>query len=138
MADKGIVSTVDNGKARVILPDNNNTVTGDLQIAAHVGTVQVSDSVLVEFWGSGSTDGIIIENLSNNYNPVSTVSTTTYIHTQIAPGSAWPIIHNMSKWPSVTVVDSSGNQVVGDVSYTDVNSLTISFSAGFAGYAYLN
>ena len=50
----------------------------------------------------------------------------------------WLINHNLYKQPSVTVVDSSGNEVVGDVEYNNLNTLTVTFSAPFAGQAYLN
>lgn len=52
--------------------------------------------------------------------------------------SNWVIQHNLEKFPSVTVVDSAGSAVIGEVSYVDENNLTITFSAAFAGVAYLN
>ena len=50
----------------------------------------------------------------------------------------WAIQHNLEKFPSVTVVDSAGSVVVGEVVYIDDNNLTITFSSEFAGVAYLN
>jgi hypothetical protein len=61
-----------------------------------------------------------------------------YIHNQIGASSLWVITHNLGKYPSVTVVDSGGSVVVGDVTYTSLNSLTISFSSPFGGKAFLN
>ena len=60
-----------------------------------------------------------------------------YTHVQ-ASSSTWVIAHSLGKIPSVTVIDSSGNKVNGDVAYTDLNNLTISFNTAFAGTAYLN
>ena len=54
-------------------------------------------------------------------------------HTQL-----WKIKHNLNKYCSVSVVDSAGNVVVGDVNYIDKGNIEISFSAAFAGKAYLN
>jgi len=48
------------------------------------------------------------------------------------------ITHNLSKFPSVTVVDSGNNIVIGDITYNDLNTLTINFTASFSGKAYLN
>tara|TARA_R110002096_G_C14619758_1_gene724049 strand:+ start:779 stop:1489 length:711 start_codon:yes stop_codon:yes gene_type:complete len=48
------------------------------------------------------------------------------------------INHNLGKIPSVTVIDGSGNIVHGDIAYTDLNNLTITFNTAFAGNAYLN
>jgi hypothetical protein len=60
-----------------------------------------------------------------------------YTHSQ-SSSSSWVIPHNLGKMPSVTVIDGSGNRVHGDVSYTDLNNLTITFNTAFAGSAYLN
>ena len=60
-----------------------------------------------------------------------------YTHVQ-ASSASWVIAHNLGKIPSVTVQDGSGNRVHGDVSYTDLNNLTITFNIAFAGTAYLN
>lgn len=57
---------------------------------------------------------------------------------QMSASAAWVIAHYLNCFPSVTVVDSSGSTVEGDVKYVDGNSLTIHFAAAFAGVAYLN
>ena len=62
----------------------------------------------------------------------------SFVFTQGVPAVTWSITHNLGKKPSVTVVDSADQTVVGDVTYTNNNSLTITFSAGFSGKAYLN
>ena len=59
----------------------------------------------------------------------------TYTHTQISAQAVWQIAHNLNKYPSVTVVDSAGSVVVGDIRYIDRNNLTVTFTAGFAGKA---
>lgn len=69
---------------------------------------------------------------------IRTRSDLTYIHIQSSPSSEWTINHNLQKYPSVSIVDSAGSFVVGDVIYTDINSLRIIFSSGFSGKAYLN
>jgi hypothetical protein len=60
-----------------------------------------------------------------------------FIHEQLTPSSLWVINHNLSKYPSVTVTDSAGNVVVGDVKHVSLNTTEISFSAAFAGKAIL-
>lgn len=57
---------------------------------------------------------------------------------QLSASSTWNVVHGLGKFPSVSVVDSSGNSVIGDVHYVDTNSLTIAFSSIFSGTAYLN
>lgn len=66
------------------------------------------------------------------------VGDLNYTHNQIAASSSWEITHNLGKHPSVSVVDSGGNWVVGDIAYTNENTLTINFTAAFSGKAYLN
>lgn len=62
----------------------------------------------------------------------------TYIHTQGSSSAVWNVTHNMNKYPSVTVVDSGDNVVEGEVVYNSLNTLTINFSGGFSGKAYIN
>ena len=62
----------------------------------------------------------------------------TYIYEHPAVSDTWTITHNLDKYPSVTVVDSAGTVVIGDVQYTDENTLVVTFAAAFSGTAYLN
>ena len=61
-----------------------------------------------------------------------------YAHDQAQAEAQWAIEHNLNKYPSVTITDSAGDQVEGEVRYNGLNSLTVRFSAPFAGKAYLN
>ncbi len=61
-----------------------------------------------------------------------------YTHTQAIPAASWVITHNLNKFPAVSVVDSSGGEVEGEVTHDSVNQLTVNFSAGFSGSAHLN
>lgn len=62
----------------------------------------------------------------------------TYVHNQTQASSEWTIHHNLNKHPSVSVVDSAGSVVVGDVQYIDDNNLVCRFTGAFSGKAYLN
>lgn len=46
--------------------------------------------------------------------------------------------HNLGKYPSVTVINSAGDEVEGDVEYIDENSLTLAFSGAFSGKVQCN
>lgn len=69
---------------------------------------------------------------------------TTYVHTQDAVSDTWVINHKLSRFPSVTVVDSAGTQGIPDVDYhltePDLvgNTITCTFSSAFSGKAFLN
>ena len=60
-----------------------------------------------------------------------------YVHTQAAPSSTWNVTHDLGGRPSVTVVDSAGTVVIGEIRYNNDTSVTILFTAPFSGYAYL-
>ncbi|MBQ0141298.1 MAG: hypothetical protein KBT06_00610 [Prevotellaceae bacterium] len=61
-----------------------------------------------------------------------------YEHNQRTASAVWNIVHNLKKYPAVFVVDSGGSVVIGEVDYIDEDSLTITFTAPFAGKAYCN
>jgi hypothetical protein len=52
--------------------------------------------------------------------------------------SAQTISHNLNKFPSVTTVDSSGNEVFGDIQHININSFTITFTSSFSGKVHVN
>ena len=60
-----------------------------------------------------------------------------FIFNQPIASSIWVITHNLNTYPTIIVIDSSGNICYGDMQYNSINQLTITFSAGFSGTAYL-
>ena len=64
--------------------------------------------------------------------------TLAYLHTQGSASDTWVIAHNLNFYPNVTVQDSAGNIVEGEIAYTNTNSLTVSFASAFSGKAYLS
>jgi hypothetical protein len=64
----------------------------------------------------------------------------TYVHNQNSTTATWVVTHNLGTYPSVTVISSGGNNVVGEVTYNSALQLTIEFTGttGFQGKAYLN
>ena len=63
--------------------------------------------------------------------------TRRHIHTQGTVSSTWTINHTLGGRPSVTVVDSSGTVVFGEVQYFSNTQVRVLFSAPFSGSAYL-
>ena len=67
----------------------------------------------------------------------------TYTHNQSSTSDTWTITHNLNRFPSVTVVDSTNTIVIGTVVYNSANQLTITFfqagsALAFSGKVYLN
>jgi hypothetical protein len=48
------------------------------------------------------------------------------------------VTHNLGKFPAVSVTDSSNRVIIGDVVYTDTNSLVVSFTTAESGIVYCN
>lgn len=79
----------------------------------NVPQVSQLNPLQVQWQASDSAD----KNFTLPFNVASTVTVT----------------HNLGKYPVVSVFDSAGSQVEGDVTYTTLNQLTVSFSAPFSG-----
>lgn len=61
-----------------------------------------------------------------------------YVHEQGIASATWTINHNLNKFPSVSVVDSAGNEIISEVKYIDLNTCIISMNGTFKGKAFLN
>lgn len=61
-----------------------------------------------------------------------------FIFTQSSSSDTWTINHTLNKFPSVSVVDSAGSVVIGEITYNSTSQITLTFSASFSGKAYLN
>lgn len=95
------------------------------------------------FFGVDSDEGqtnkrFTITELARYYRTSGELGIGTEIFNQVTSSSTWTITHNLERFPSVTIIDSAGGTVIGDVEYVSNNELTITFSAPFSGTAYLN
>jgi len=62
----------------------------------------------------------------------------TFTFTQNIASAIWQVPHNLGKMVSVTVVDTGGSTVEGDVQHIDLNNIQINFSAPFTGEVFCN
>ena len=84
--------------------------------------------------------GELIENAfyeMSLFNPFPSGDKTT-VFVQSVPSTLWTVTHNLNKFPSVSVVDTANTQVFTIAEYIDTNTLILTFSAAFAGKAYMN
>jgi hypothetical protein len=85
------------------------------------------------------------------FTPTSEITSTTvqgaieevrakskYVHTQGSAATTWSITHNLKFYPNVSIVDSALSHVMGEVTYINENSLTVSFTSAFSGKAFLS
>lgn len=82
----------------------------------------------------GTTDDLP-EGTENLYFKTSRVA---YTHTQGVSTDTWIINHNLGFYPNLTVQDSAGTIYEGEITYTNSDSLTVTFSSAFSGKAYLS
>ena len=61
-----------------------------------------------------------------------------HVHEQAVAAATWTVNHGLGKFPSVTVVDSAGEECEGEVQHTSASQCVLIFSAAFSGRAFLN
>jgi hypothetical protein len=96
-------------------------------------------------------DSRIVGAVGITFTPTSEITSTTvqaaieevrakskYVHTQASAATTWAITHNLKFYPNVSIVDSALSHVMGEVTYVDENSLTVSFTSAFSGKAFLS
>ena len=115
-----------------------------------VTSVDTSDTAFIDMTPTTPTSGNvqITASLSATGTPDNTTflrgdntwikADKDFVFTQGTPSATWTIQHNMDKLPAVAAVNNNNMIVYGDVLYVDSNNLTITFSGGFSGKAYLN
>ena len=116
--------------------------------ATEVNSVDTSDTTFIDMTPTTPTSGNveITASLSATGTPDNTKflrgdnvwAKETFEFTQGTPSTNWSIQHDMDKFPSVSVVNNNNVLMYGNITYVDKNNLTINFSAGFSGKAYLN
>jgi hypothetical protein len=97
------------------------------------------DSIADFYYFEVSFYGEIIELKSIDLRDLAAASgDIAYTHHQTSASREWLVCHNLGKYPSVTVVDSAGSVVVGDIAYLNTEELIIRFTSEFSGRAFLN
>ena len=66
------------------------------------------------------------------------VSGGSFSYTPADARAVWEITHNLGYQPNVMVVDTVGTEYFGTVVYTNINSLTITFTSAVYATAYLS
>lgn len=112
--------------ARISTYIKDSNITGEDRV---IGSDAQNNNATVNFPLSG-----ILTYIENN----ATFISSTVVHTQSVASNIWTIDHNMDKFPSVSIVDSAENIVIGEILYSTSNRVILTFAAPFSGKAYLN
>ena len=86
--------------------------------------------------GAVTTDGYY--DIVNFTLATSSAGDKTFVWPQPVAAAVWTVIHDLDKFPSVTMVLSTGQVGNGDITYINSNKLTITFAGAESGKAYLN
>ena len=105
-----------------------NTISGSID-----GNSNTVDGYHVQVDGTGTDPNTLYFKTSGGL-----IEDKNYLHVQGSPASSWNVTHSLNKYPAATIFDSSGNQVEGDVTYSSLNQVVLTFSAAFAGTATFN
>ena len=125
------------GEATITLPapapgcwfriGNTSSNVVSVNYSGVLGTLKQYEHILC--LANNTTDWYILKSSSTKIH---------FTHTQTLASNIWSITHDLGNFPSVTVVDSAGSVVTGDVLYIDDQHISVIFSAEFSGKAYLN
>jgi hypothetical protein len=66
------------------------------------------------------------------------ITDANFVYNQNIPSNTWIITHTLNKLPSVTVTDSAGTVVEGQIDYNSTSQITITFTGAFTGTVILN
>lgn len=61
-----------------------------------------------------------------------------YVHKQNSANTTWNIVHNLGKYPAISIVDTANTVLYGVIEYVNEDELNIYFKFATAGKAYLN
>jgi hypothetical protein len=121
-------------KATQMLPFTLNVANNTAFIVSdgvNSDSILTGETLLVESANSGLA--IAVSN-----NKLTFTAKLGYVFTQSTPAAVWTINHDLEKYPSVSIVDSANDEVIGEVNYTSTSQVVITFSAAFSGKAFLN
>jgi len=120
----GYSDMTSNDIVKVVYPDNNPT---NMYILPPYNLATIDKGGLISY-----NDYIKLQSLSADDD-----SGASYTHEQMSASAHWIINHTLNRYPAVTIVDTGGSTVEGDVVYINANRIEIYFSAPFSGNAYL-
>ena len=87
--------------------------------------------------GNGNLTELLYYNFAI-FTPSALINDKNFVFSQNVASATWTVQHNLDKFPSCTMVLSTGQQGFGDVTFIDENNLTITFASAETGKAYIN
>ena len=107
------------------------------QLVGKMGVVNATSNNYNDLSNKPSINGVILVGNKTGAE-LGIVNDKNFVYVQATSSDIWEITHNLNKYPAVTVVDSGGSVVVGEIVYIDKNNVRITFTSAFSGKAYFN
>lgn len=118
-----------------ILP-SYSPFTGSINIRSEFGKYEINELNIITIKYLGNSDIKITYN--KNITQEDVTGDKNFVYLQGPPSTTWSFTHNLNKKPSITIIDSSGNMVVGSLTYVDLNNVTLQFASPISGEAICN
>lgn len=107
------------------------------QLVGKMGVVNATSNNYNDLSNKPSINGVILVGNKTGAE-LGIVDDKNFVYVQATSSDIWEITHNLNKYPAVTVVDSGGSVVIGEIVYIDKNNVRITFASAFSGKAYFN
>ena len=111
--------------------------TNQKQLNGSMGVVNATSNNYNDLSNKPSINGVILVG-NKTGTELGIVNDKNFVYVQATSSDIWEITHNLNKYPAVTVVDSGGSVVIGEIVYIDKNNIRITFASAFSGKAYFN
>ena len=121
---------------------NGHTLTGNITVTkSDVGLGNVDNTSDINkpvSTAQAAADSAVLSAAAIDATNKANAADKNFIFYQNSPTSIWNIVHTLAKYPSVTIIDSGGTQVEGDIDFINSTTLQIAFTNAFSGRAILN
>jgi len=128
------------GKDIILAESGNINNFGTYKVASITTDIAESNFFLVTLENYTSNGVISLDGyyIFSEFVDADSAGDKNYVHPQDQASAIWIVQHNLNKFPSCTMVLSTGQQGYGDVTFIDENNLTITFAGAESGKAYIN
>lgn len=135
MTEQTVHTKVRQSRVRTTVKNAETVVEGEAAAAVVEDNVPAGQVTRVVYAGRPGRDGV------DGTDGAPGTSGGSYVHSQNLASDVWTIPqseHNLAFTPNVTVVDSAGTSVEGEVAYLAGGTVQITFASAFGGTAYLS
>ena len=128
------------GKDIILAESGNINNFGTYKVASITTDIAEPNFFLVTLENYASNGVISLDGyyIFSEFVDANSAGDKNFVFNQAVASATWTVQHNLNKFPSCTMVLSTGQQGYGDVTFIDENNLTITFAGAESGKAYIN